>query len=104
MRRAPFPAAEATAEGATEGTPEGSTEAVPYPGEEALAAQMSLLCSAPGVLNLAAAGGVTDLQVQGAFPVSEEQWDAGERDYFCFVSRSSGEPITGSVAIPPPAA
>ena len=89
--RAPFPA------------PEGATALVPYPGEEALAAQMSLLCSAPGVLNLAAAGAVTDLQVQGAYPVSEEQWDAGERDYFCFVSRSSGEPMTGSLAIPAPA-
>lgn len=90
--RAPFPLAE------------GVTTYGPYPGEEVLAAQMSLLCSAPGVLDLAAAGALTDVQVQGAFPVSKEQWNAGEHDYFCFVSRSSGEPLTGSLAIPRPAA
>lgn len=90
VRRAAFP------------LPEGATEQGPYPGEEALAAQMSLLCSAPGVLDLVAAGALTDVQVQGAYPVSEEQWDAGEQDYFCFVSRSSGEPLTGTLAVPPP--
>jgi hypothetical protein len=107
--RAPFPAPAGSTGAATDGTTDGSTavegatDSVPYPGEEALAAQMSLLCSAPGVLNLAVAVAVTDLQVQGAYPVSEEEWDAGERDYFCFVSRSSGEPLTGSLAVPPPA-
>lgn len=92
VRRAEFPLAE------------GALEPGPYPGEEALAAQMSLLCTAPGVLDLGAAGGLTDVQVQGAFPATEEQWDAGERDYFCFASRSSGEPLTGSLAPPAPAA
>lgn len=101
--RAPFPAPQSTTEPAPEGEDPGFVATIPYPGEEALAAQMSLLCSAAGVINLAAAAAVTDLQVQGAYPVSEEQWDAGERDYFCFVSRSSGEPITGSLAIPAPA-
>lgn len=81
--------------------PAGATEVGAYPGEDVLAAQMLLLCSAPGVLDLAAAGGLTDVVVQGAFPVSEEAWDAGEQDYFCFVSRSSGEPLTGSLAVPP---
>lgn len=85
--------------------PAGATEVGPYPGEEVLAAQMLLLCSGPGVLNLSAAGGLTDIVVQGAFPVSAEAWDEGEQDYFCFVSRSSGEPLTGSLAVPvaPPA-
>lgn len=80
--------------------PAGATEVGPYPGEEVLAAQMLLLCSGPGVLNLSAAGGLTDIVVQGAFPVSAEAWDEGEQDYFCFVSRSSGEPLTGSLAVP----
>ena len=85
--------------------PAGATEVGPYPGEEVLAAQMLLLCSGPGVLNLSAAGGLTDIVVQGAFPVSVEAWDEGKQDYFCFVSRSSGEPLTGSLAVPvaPPA-
>jgi len=85
--------------------PAGATEVGSYPGEDVLAAQMLLLCSGPGVLNLSAAGGLTDIVVQGAFPVSAEAWDEGEQDYFCFVSRSSGEPLTGSLAVPvaPPA-
>ncbi len=83
--------------------PEGATEQGPYPGEEVLAGQIAILCSAPGVIDLAAAGAFSDIQIQGAFAVSEEQWDDGVNDYFCFVSRSSGEVLTGSLAIPPPA-
>lgn len=82
--------------------PEGEAEHGDYPGEEVLAAQIAILCSAPGVIDLGAAGAFSDIQLQGAFAVSEEQWDAGVQDYFCFVSRSSGELLTGSLAIPPP--
>jgi hypothetical protein len=70
-----------------------------YPGAEALQAQISLLCSAPGVVDLAAAGVYSDAQIQGSYPVTAEQWDA-DPSYYCFVSRSSAEPLTGSVAIP----
>lgn len=69
-----------------------------FPGVAALQAQISLLCTAPGVLDLSAAGQYSDAQVQGSYPVSVTQWDAGEHDYFCFISRSSGEPLTGSIA------
>jgi hypothetical protein len=79
---------------------EGAVDQGPFPGEEALAAQIPILCSAEGVLDLAIAGNVTDLQVQGAFPVTAEQWDAGERDYFCFASRASGELLGRSIAGP----
>ncbi|MBX9472210.1 hypothetical protein [Microcella sp.] len=81
--------------------PEGATEQGPYPGDEVLAAQIAILCSAPGVIDLAAASVYTDVQLQGAFAVTEEQWDEGQQDYFCFVSRSSGEPLTRSLAVPP---
>ena len=77
---------------------EGATEPGPYPGEGVLAAQMSLLCSAPEAIDLTAAGAFSDLQVQGAYAVTPEAWQAGENEYFCFVSRSSGEPLTGSLA------
>jgi hypothetical protein len=77
--------------------------AAPFPGEEALAAQINLLCSAPGVIDLAAAGSFGDLQLQGSYPVNAEQWAAGERSYYCFASRVSGEPLTVSVAGPGPA-
>ena len=75
----------------------------PYPGAEALQGQLALLCSAPGVIDLAVAGQYPDVQFQGAYPATAEQWDAGDRSYYCFVSRSSGEPLTGSVAVPPAA-
>jgi hypothetical protein len=70
-----------------------------YPGAEALQAQISLLCSAPGVVDLAAAGAYSDAQIQGSYPMTEEQWET-DPSYYCFVSRSSGEPLTTSVAIP----
>jgi hypothetical protein len=71
----------------------------PFPGVEALQTRMTLLCSAPGVVNLAAAGAFADAQVQGAYPVTEEQWDA-DPSYYCFFSRESGEPLTVDVAVP----
>ena len=74
-----------------------------YPGADKLQSQISLLCAAPGVINLAAAGAYSDAQVQGSYPVNEEEWAQGQHDYFCFVSRSSGQPLTGSVAVAPPA-
>jgi hypothetical protein len=78
--------------------------AAPFPGEAALASQINLLCSASGVIDLAAAGTFGDLQLQGSYPVTPEQWTAGERSYYCFASRVSGEPLTASVAGPGPAA
>ena len=74
-----------------------------FPGADALQAQISLLCSAPGVVDLAAAGAYTDAQFQGSYPVTEEQWNE-DPSYYCFVDRSSGEPMTVSVAVPPPPA
>jgi len=71
-----------------------------FPGADKLQAQISLLCAAPGVIDLAAAGAYNDAQVQGSYPVTEEEWAQGEHDYFCFVSRKSGQPLTGSVAVP----
>ncbi len=75
----------------------------PFPGESEIASQMNLLCTAPGVIDVAAVSGVNDLQVQAAFPVTEEQWAAGERTYYCFANRAGGEPLTASIAGPGPA-
>lgn len=72
----------------------------PFPGTETLQGQISILCSAPGVVDLASAGQYTDVEIGGSYPATAEQWDAGDRSYFCFVSRSSGEPLTGSLAVP----
>ena len=74
-----------------------------YPGIDALQAQINLLCTAPGVMNLAVAGGYDDIQLQAAYAVTAAEWASGQHDYYCFVSRSSGEAITGTVAVPRPA-
>lgn len=70
-----------------------------YPGPEALQAQVSLLCSAPGVIDYAAARAYTDVQLQGSYPMTAEQWET-DPSYYCFVNRSSGEPLTTSLAVP----
>ncbi len=79
------------------GTLEGETGSA-FPGEEAFAQQINVLCSAPGTIDLAAAGAYSDVQLQGSYPVTAEQWDAGDRYFYCFASRSSGEPLTTSLA------
>jgi hypothetical protein len=73
-----------------------------YPGAAALQAQMAVLCSAPGVIDLAAASAYTDAQIEASYPATAAQWDAGDHDYFCFVSRSSKDVLTGSLAAPKP--
>jgi hypothetical protein len=86
-------------------TPAPTATAAPggYPGVAALQAQINLLCTAPGVINLAAAGAYTDIQFQGAYAADAKEWMSGQHDYFCFVTRSSGQPLTASVATPPAA-
>ena len=74
-----------------------------YPGLEQLSARMNLLCTAPSVVDYSAAGSLSDIQVEASFAVDAADWDAGNRTYFCFLSRSSGEPLTTSIALPQPA-
>ncbi|TPW77645.1 hypothetical protein [Schumannella soli] len=68
-----------------------------YPGVDALQARLSELCAASGVVDLSTAGQYADLQISAAFPASSAQWTSGPRDYFCFVSRSSGKAIGESI-------
>ncbi|WP_150307592.1 hypothetical protein [Planctomonas psychrotolerans] len=76
------------------------TDADRYPGAETIAAQLCLLCSTPTVIGPAAAA-YPDLRIEGAYPATAEQWDVGQRDYFCFVTRANGEPLTGTLAAAP---
>ena len=69
-----------------------------YPGLDALQSQINLLCTALGVIDLAKAGAYNDIQFQASYAATTDEWMTGQRDYFCFVNRSGGEPITGSVA------
>lgn len=77
--------------------------AAPYPGEAAITSQLNLACTAPTVLDFAAASAYPDVQWQASYPVSDAQWAAGEREYSCFITRSSGEQLSGSVQVPPAA-
>ncbi|CAN5283397.1 hypothetical protein BH09ACT3_BH09ACT3_11980 [soil metagenome] len=99
----PAPAAGAGEAGVTEtGAADGAGD--PYPGVDALQAQINLLCTAAGVIDLAVAGQFSDIQFQASFAATEQQWNDGDHDYYCFVSRSSAEPLTVSLAVPPPPA
>lgn len=69
-----------------------------YPGLDALQSQINLLCTAPGVIDLATAGAYSDIQFQASYAATTQEWTKGQHDYYCFVNRSGGEPITGSVA------
>lgn len=79
----------------------GDDPAAAYPGEAAITAQLNLACTAPSVLDFAAASAYPDVQWQASYPVSDAQWAAGERAYSCFITRSSGEQLTGSVQAAP---
>lgn len=72
----------------------------PFPGIEALQARMNLLCASPENIDYAAASQFADIQIAASYAGTEEDWTSGNRNYFCFVSRSSGQPLTISVAMP----
>ena len=70
----------------------------PYPGTAELQARINLLCTSPASVNYAVAGGLSDIAVSASYAATEEEWDAGARQYYCFLTRSTGEPITVSLA------
>ncbi|HEU0257299.1 MAG TPA: septum formation family protein [Microbacteriaceae bacterium] len=69
-----------------------------YPGQKAVVADAQKLCGQNGIINLAAAKDDTGVQVQAAYPASEEQWQSGQRGVYCFATLSSGAVMTGSIA------
>ncbi|MCU1404672.1 MAG: hypothetical protein JWQ43_975 [Glaciihabitans sp.] len=76
-------------------------DSVSFPGVTALQTEVNAFCAAPDVLNYGLAGAVSDLQMSSSFPADEAAWSAGERGYYCFVDRVSGEPIPGDIAAAP---
>lgn len=72
----------------------------PYPGVEELQSRVNLLCASAENIDYTAAKAFSDIQLSASFAASEGDWVAGQRDYFCFVSRSSSEPLTANVAMP----
>ncbi|QEE60333.1 hypothetical protein FVA74_01190 [Salinibacterium sp. dk2585] len=55
------------------------------------------LCDAGELLDLDAASAITDLEWQLTYAGDATEWANGDRSYGCFVSRTSGEPLTGSL-------
>jgi hypothetical protein len=82
--------------------PFATDPAAAFPGEQAISSQINQLCTKPGVVDLHAAAAYSDVQLVGAYPATAEQWDKGQRSYFCFVTRASGQPFTSSIAGPGP--
>jgi hypothetical protein len=71
-----------------------------YPGFDELQKRINLLCTAPTVIDYAATGGATDVQVSASFAVDESDWFDGNRTYYCFVNRANGATFSNSIAIP----
>jgi hypothetical protein len=72
-----------------------------FPDAEELQKRITALCTAPTIIDYALAGTVLDLQVTASFAVDAADWDDGNRDYFCFVNRTGGEPLSASLVVPP---
>lgn len=68
-----------------------------YPGADEVGVVADTQCSAQGVLDLATAGEYPNMQISSAYAPTQEEWDAGNTSFYCFVSLADASPITGSV-------
>ncbi|RFA10643.1 hypothetical protein B7R54_16605 [Subtercola boreus] len=78
----------------------GVDPALAFPGQAAIALDLNLLCQQGGTFSAALLGAYPDVVWQASYPVSETQWQAGQRSWYCFASRSSSLPLVGSFAPP----
>ncbi|QAV71622.1 large membrane associated protein [Salinibacterium sp. UTAS2018] len=72
----------------------------PYPDEGELAARTARACSTDAVIDFAAAESFADLEITASFAATASEWDAGNRDYYCFATRAGDDALTASVAQP----
>lgn len=70
---------------------------LPYPGEEEVLVTARELCDVRDLVDYSVAENYADLVVDYSYPVTTEQWDAGERGVYCFVTRQSGDEIDGDL-------
>jgi len=73
-----------------------------FPGEDAVRDSADELCIADTVIDYGAARAYEDVQYQSAYPITQDEWTAGDRDAYCFVSRAGGGTFTGSIGVPQP--
>jgi hypothetical protein len=73
----------------------------PYPGADVLQSRVNLLCTPSSVIDYAAAKKYADIQFSASYPANDAQWIAGNRSYYCFINRASGDVLEATVAEPP---
>ncbi|WP_445444785.1 septum formation family protein [Clavibacter sp. km3a] len=73
-----------------------------FPGEDVVRDSADELCIADTVIDYGAARAYEDVQYQSAYPITQDEWAAGDRDAYCFVSRAGGGTFTGSIGKPQP--
>lgn len=76
------------------------TDDTGYPSASDFQTQLTALCSAPTAINYKAAASVTDLQVSFSYPPTSASWIGGDRTYYCFVDRVSGDSLPGDLSVP----
>lgn len=69
----------------------------PYPGEGAMATQAREVCDVSDHVNREYAAGFADLFVEPAYPITETQWEQGQRVVWCFLRSESGEVFDASI-------
>ena len=71
-----------------------------YPTGAEFAMEITPLCTAPTAINYSIAGRSTDIQLSFSYPPNQNSWSNGDRTYYCFVTRESGNKLPGNLAIP----
>lgn len=69
-----------------------------YPGDQHVGDAASAECQRKGILDLTTAVAYTNLLISVAYPISEDDWNAGETRYYCFASRKGGDLLSESIA------
>jgi len=69
----------------------------PYPGDPAVLAAARAACDVRDLVNIEVAQEFSDLRTSYSYPVSQDQWEAGERGVYCFVYSESGATFTSSL-------
>lgn len=70
-----------------------------YPGDAALRSEAMRACQSPSAVNAQVAAGIPDLRIEAAYALSQAEWDAGVRSYWCFASRESGGPLESTLTL-----
>lgn len=68
-----------------------------FPGEDAVLETAQRVCEVSRLLNLAVASKYSDLLMDYSYPVTEKEWDSGQRVVYCFVYRPTGASLSGSL-------